>query len=58
MAHTCAHTHTRNREREPRDRSIDIRIGRLRRKVEPEPVGEPRCIPTAHDVGCMFVPEN
>ncbi len=29
--------HTRNREWEPFDRSIDIRIGRLRRKVEPDP---------------------
>ena len=31
--------HTRNREWEPFDRSIDIRIGRLRRKVEPDPAG-------------------
>ena len=30
---------TRNREWEPFDRSIDIRIGRLRRKVEPDPAG-------------------
>ena len=29
---------TRNREWEPFDRSIDIRIGRLRRKIEPDPV--------------------
>ena len=34
---------TRNREWEPYDRSIDIRIGRLRRKLERDPSGEPRC---------------
>lgn len=47
---------TRNREWEPFDRSIDIRIGRLRRKVEPEPEGEPRCIRTVRNAGYMFVP--
>jgi DNA-binding response OmpR family regulator len=49
--------HTRNREWEPFDRSIDIRIGRLRRKVEPEPAGEPRCIRTVRNAGYMFVPQ-
>ena len=29
--------HTRNREWKPFDSSIDIRIGRLRRRVEPDP---------------------
>jgi two-component system phosphate regulon response regulator OmpR len=48
--------HTRNREWEPFDRSIDIRIGRLRRKVEPEPAGEPRCIRTVRNGGYMYVP--
>jgi DNA-binding response OmpR family regulator len=48
--------HTRNREWEPFDRSIDIRIGRLRRKVEPDPQGEPRCIRTVRNGGYMFVP--
>jgi DNA-binding response OmpR family regulator len=48
--------HTRNREWEPFDRSIDIRIGRLRRKVEPEPAGEPRCIRTVRNAGYMYVP--
>jgi two-component system phosphate regulon response regulator OmpR len=48
--------HTRNREWEPFDRSIDIRIGRLRRKVEPDPEGEPRCIRTVRNAGYMFVP--
>jgi DNA-binding response OmpR family regulator len=46
---------TRNREWEPFDRSIDIRIGRLRRKIEPEPAGEPRCIRTVRNGGYMYV---
>lgn len=49
--------HTRNREWEPFDRSIDIRIGRLRRKIEPEPAGEPRCIRTVRNAGYMYVPQ-
>ena len=49
--------HTRNREWEPFDRSIDIRIGRLRRKVEPDPAGEPRCIRTVRNAGYMYVPQ-
>jgi DNA-binding response OmpR family regulator len=48
--------HTRNREWEPFDRSIDIRIGRLRRKVELDPSGEPRCIRTVRNAGYMYVP--
>ncbi len=48
--------HTRNREWEPFDRSIDIRIGRLRRKIEPDPAGEPRCIRTVRNAGYMYVP--
>ncbi len=50
--------HTRNREWEPFDRSIDIRIGRLRRKVEPEPLREPRCIRTVRNAGYMYVPQD
>jgi two-component system phosphate regulon response regulator OmpR len=50
--------HTRNREWEPFDRSIDIRIGRLRRKIEPDPSGEPRCIRTVRNAGYMYVPEQ
>jgi two-component system phosphate regulon response regulator OmpR len=49
--------HTRNREWEPFDRSIDIRIGRLRRKVEPDPKAEPRCIRTVRNGGYMYIPE-
>ena len=47
---------TRNREWEPFDRSIDIRIGRLRKKIEPDPGAEPRCIRTVRNAGYMFVP--
>jgi DNA-binding response OmpR family regulator len=49
--------HTRNREWEPFDRSIDIRVGRLRRKVEPDLSGEPRCIRTVRNAGYMYVPQ-
>jgi len=48
-------TLTRNREWEPFDRSIDIRIARLRRKIEPEP-GRPQVIRTMRGSGYMFVP--
>jgi two-component system phosphate regulon response regulator OmpR len=47
---------TRNREWEPFDRSIDIRIGRLRKKIEPQPETEPRCIRTVRNAGYMYVP--
>lgn len=48
-------TLTRNREWEPFDRSIDIRIARLRRKVEPDPE-RPRLIRTVRGAGYMYVP--
>ena len=48
-------TLTRNREWEPFDRSIDIRITRLRRKVEDDP-DRPRAIRTVRGAGYMFVP--
>jgi len=44
-----------NRDWEPFDRSIDIRIARLRRKVEPDPA-KPQVIKTVRGVGYMFVP--
>ena len=50
-------TLTRNREWEPFDRSIDIRIARLRRKVESNPE-EPRAIRTVRGAGYMFVPQS
>jgi DNA-binding response OmpR family regulator len=48
-------TLTRNREWEPFDRSIDIRIARLRRKVEVDPEN-PASIRTVRGAGYMFVP--
>jgi two-component system OmpR family response regulator len=46
---------TRNREWEPFDRSIDIRIARLRRKIEDNP-DRPRSIKTVRGAGYMFIP--
>ncbi|MBX9608735.1 MAG: response regulator [Gammaproteobacteria bacterium] len=46
---------TRNRDWDPFDRSIDIRIARLRRKVEADP-DRPQAIRTVRGVGYMFVP--
>lgn len=48
-------TLTRNREWEPFDRSIDIRIARLRRKIEPDPQ-RPRFLKTVRNAGYMYVP--
>ena len=48
-------TLTRNREWDPYDRSIDIRIARLRRKVEADPEN-PQVIRTVRGVGYMYVP--
>jgi two-component system phosphate regulon response regulator OmpR len=46
---------TRNRDWEPFDRSIDIRIARLRRKIEPDPQ-QPRIIKTVRNAGYMYTP--
>ena len=46
---------TRKREWEPFDRSVDILIGRLRRKLEEDP-GRPSAIRTIRGAGYMFVP--
>lgn len=46
---------TQNRDWDPYDRSIDIRIARLRRKVEPDPEN-PRLIRTKRGLGYMYVP--
>jgi two-component system phosphate regulon response regulator OmpR len=46
---------TRNREWEPFDRSIDIRITRVRRKIEEDP-DNPRAIRTVRGAGYMYVP--
>jgi two-component system OmpR family response regulator len=48
-------THTRNREWEPFDRSIDIRIARLRKKIEADPE-KPRTIKTIRGAGYIFIP--
>ncbi|MBI2800342.1 MAG: response regulator [Gammaproteobacteria bacterium] len=48
-------TLTRNRDWDPFDRSIDIRIARLRRKIEADPEN-PQAIKTMRGVGYMFVP--
>jgi two-component system phosphate regulon response regulator OmpR len=48
-------TLTQNREWEPFDRAIDIRIARLRRKIEADPE-KPSVIRTVRGAGYMFVP--
>ncbi len=48
-------TLTKNREWDPYDRSIDIRIARLRRKIESDPEN-PQAIRTVRGVGYMYVP--
>jgi two-component system phosphate regulon response regulator OmpR len=48
-------TLTRNREWEPFDRSIDIRIARIRRKIEVDPEN-PRTIKTVRGAGYIFIP--
>jgi DNA-binding response OmpR family regulator len=46
---------THNRDWDPNDRSIDIRIARLRRKIESDPE-RPRSIRTVRGSGYMYVP--
>ena len=48
-------THTRNREWEPFDRSIDIRIARLRKKIEADPE-KPKTLKTVRGAGYIFIP--
>lgn len=48
---------TQNRDWDPFDRSIDIRIARLRRKIEVDP-DKPQVIKTIRGVGYMFTLEN
>jgi two-component system phosphate regulon response regulator OmpR len=50
-------TLTRNREWEPFDRSIDIRIARLRRKIELDPE-KPKTIKTVRGSGYIFIPRE
>jgi two-component system, OmpR family, response regulator len=44
-----------NRDTEPFDRSIDVRIARIRRKVERDPA-KPQVIKTMRGAGYMFIP--
>jgi DNA-binding response OmpR family regulator len=46
---------TQNRDWDPFDRSVDIRIARLRRKIEADPE-KPQYIRTVRGLGYMFVP--
>lgn len=46
-----------NRSWDPFDRSIDVRITRLRKKIEPDP-NNPRLIKTIRGVGYVFVPNK
>jgi DNA-binding response OmpR family regulator len=48
---------TSHREMEAFDRAIDLRITRLRRKIEPDPT-HPDAIRTVRGVGYMFVPPS
>ena len=43
------------RDGDPFDRSVDIRVSRIRRKIEADPK-KPQIIKTVHGVGYMFVP--
>lgn len=47
---------TQHRDWDPFDRSIDIRVARLRRKIEPDP-DNPVYLKTVRGVGYMFVPQ-
>ncbi len=49
--------YTQNREWDPNDRSIDIRVARLRRKIEPDP-DKPQVIKTVRGIGYMYVSGN
>ncbi len=46
-----------NRPWDPFDRSIDIRINRIRRKIEPDPA-KPQTIKTVRGAGYVFVPKE
>ncbi|UTW12738.1 response regulator [Marinobacterium rhizophilum] len=47
----------RNREWVPSDRTIDVLIGRLRRKLHDNPA-DPRLILTVHGAGYLFTPQS
>ncbi|NLH83509.1 MAG: response regulator [Phyllobacteriaceae bacterium] len=45
--------HVSRRDRDPLDRTIDVLIGRLRRKIETDPA-HPKLIITVHGIGYVF----
>jgi two-component system torCAD operon response regulator TorR len=45
--------HVSHRDRDPLDRTIDVLVGRLRRKIEKDPAN-PRRLITVHGVGYVF----
>ena len=49
--------HVSRREWEPNDRTIDVLVSRLRRKIEDDPKRPKRLI-TVHGVGYMFSEEG
>ena len=48
--------HTRGREAGPYDRTIDVQVGRLRKKLEAD-LQDPRIIKSVRGAGYVFVPE-
>jgi two-component system torCAD operon response regulator TorR len=46
--------HVSRRDSDPFDRTIDVLVGRLRRKIEPDP-RQPRRLITVHGIGYLFV---
>jgi len=48
---------TRGRDWEPADRSVDIQMGRIRRKIEPDPK-KPTVIKTIHSRGYVYSPTD
>lgn len=48
---------SQSRDRDPFDRSVDLRVMRLRKKVEPDPE-HPRYIRTIRNEGYIFVPDG